>query len=118
MKASIAALLLLSSCATIPSDWPESDWEPDALLELRVGATTVDDACALFGEPLSEVRLNANDSTVSFRDIDVHWLVWSDARGVTLLFDRGHLVRILATEGLEDELLDRVAERVPISARI
>lgn len=95
-----------------------SHWEDEALLELEAGVTTEEDAISLFGEPLSHQRLAGGESLMAFRETEGSWILWSHDKSVTLLFERGRLVRVFQTTNLPDELLDQVESRVPVQTRL
>ena len=106
-------LLLLTACASMGSEWEE-----EALLELRVGETPEEDAIELFGEPLSRQRLTGTQSLLAFRDTDPVGLYQARSKSVTLLFERGRLLRVFQATDVSDALLDALETYVPVQTRL
>jgi hypothetical protein len=108
-----ALLVALASCASAGHRWDHR-----ALLQLRAGETTEAETVALLGKPTSRTNLADNQRVLGFQYIEVAYVVTTQAKTVSLLFDEDHLVRIVQAVNISDELLDQVEEHVPIQSRI
>lgn len=109
----VAALALLASCASAGHRW-----DHQALLQLRAGETTEAEAVALLGKPVSRTNLADNQRVLGFQYVQVAYIVTTQAKMVSLLFEADRLVRIIQATNISDELLDQVERNVPIQSRI
>lgn len=112
-RTACAALVLLASCASAGHRWDHR-----ALLQLRATETTEAEAIALLGKPVSRTNLAGNQRVLGFQYFEVAYIVTTQAKMVSLLFEDDHLVRIVQATNISDELLDKVEQNVPIQSRI
>lgn len=106
-------LALLASCASAGHRWDHR-----ALLQLVAGRTTEAEAVALLGTPVSRTNLADDQRVLGFHHVAVAYVVTTESKMVSLLFQHDRLVRILQATNLSDELLDQVEHNVPIQSRI
>lgn len=105
--------MLLASCASAGHRWNHK-----ALLQLRAGETTEAEAVALLGKPVSRTNLAGSQRILGFQYVQVAYVVTTQAKMVSLLFDKDRLVRIVQATNIADKLLDEVERNVPIQSRI
>jgi len=106
-------VLLLASCASAGHRW-----DHQALLQLRAGKTTEAEAVALLGKPVSRTNLPNSQRILGFQYVQVAFVVTTQAKMVSLLFESDRLVRIIHATNISDELLDQVERNVPVQSRV